>query len=176
MTSWLNSLSNLFSKSTPDKPLLKHIERESVTRIVQIGIGDGSRGSNLISTAAKTSRDRRISYTGIDLFEASEGGLGIKQAHQLLHPLGADVRLVPGNAQVALTRCANELRGTDLVVIADSESAAGIDQVWHLVHRMLHKESQVWVEQTDGTFECLLVPEVTAKMMANQRQGRRKAA
>lgn len=176
MSSWFHTLTcGLFDKPNPQKRLLKHVAAAQITSMVEIGLGDISRAQQLIAVSAKKSSEGTVRYTGIDLFEAADGGVTLKQAHQLLHPLPAQIRLVPGNAKSALTRCANELRGTDLIVVSANESSAGLENVWHLVHRMLHKASQVWVERSPGEYEVYSVQDVTRKMMEGQRQPRKVA-
>ena len=113
------------------------------------------RALNLISLALRVPTDKPIRFTGIDLFEArpNDASFSLKHAHQLLQGQGYEVRLVPGDPAAALARCANDLRGTDLIVVS-ADAASQVMTVAHFLNRMLHKDSQIWVEQA-GDFRVL---------------------
>ncbi len=120
------------------------------TRLVEIGLGHGERALNLISLALRLQTDKPIRFTGIDLFEAraDDRSFSLKHAHQLFHGQGYEVRLVPGDPASALARCANDLRGTDLIVVS-ADVAAQVMAVAHFLNRMLHKDSQIWLEHAN---------------------------
>ena len=110
-----------------------------------------------------------VRYTGIDLFEgrpADQAGLALKDAHRLLGGLCEGVRLVPGDPGAALRRCANELRGTDLVLISHDQDIESLRASWHFLPRMLHNQSQVWLEQPNGEFEVLAPADVQARTLS----------
>ena len=111
----------------------------------------------MIALAQRSAGDQPVRYAGIDQFEARPGDASfpLKHAHSLLHSQAYEVRLVPGEVASALKRCANELRGTDLVVISAEISSAALEAAWHLLPRMLHKDSQVWMERGGKRFDVL---------------------
>lgn len=159
------------SKPTPARPLHRYIAKHSVRRLVEIGIGDGQRARNAIELMLKRCSSDEVRYTGIDLFEdrpAEHAGLALKDAHQLLGRLCEGVRLVPGNPGAALRRCANELRGTDLVLISHDQDLESLRASWHFLPRMLHNQSQVWLEQPNGEFEFLHPADVQARVVSRR--------
>ena len=93
----------------------------------------------------------RIHYTGIDLFEARSSmdgpGVTLKMAHRLLKATGARTQLLPGDPLTALSREANCLTGTDLVIISARQDRSSLARAWFYVPRMLHPGSQVYVEE-----------------------------
>jgi hypothetical protein len=117
----------------------------------------------MIDLAARYSAGERIHYTGIDLFEAREAaapsGLSLKAVYQVLRPTPARIRLTPGDPFSALARVANDLLGTDLVVISAGLDAQSLSQAWRYVPRVLHRGSQVYWQRggspEDACFELL---------------------
>lgn len=144
-----------FTGAKRNRQLYRQVCQMRATRIVEIGLGHGERALNLISLAQRFPTDKPIRFTGIDLFEARphDPSFSLKRAHQLLHGEGYEVRLVPGDPASALARCANDLRGTDLIVVSEGSSAE-VMAVAHFLNRMLHKDSQIWLEQ-QGKFKVL---------------------
>ena len=57
------------------------------------------------------------------------------------------LRLVPGDPLSALTRVANSLAGTDVVIISLDQTGDLLDQAWRYVPRMLHADSLVYLER-----------------------------
>ena len=157
-----------FVETSPDAKILAAVKQHRLAKFVEIGVHDGSRAEELVRAAvdAGASAPR---YAGIDAFEAADGGHSLKEVHRRLSALPGEVRLVPGTAALALPRCANLLRGTDLVIVRHSQS---LDGAWHFLPRMLHQTSQVWLASEEpGNFEVLRPQDVSARM-----PGRRAAA
>ncbi len=165
------------SQPVSDRALYRCLLKDDAHRIVEIGVGNGDRASNLIAIALRKFDLNQIRYTGIDLFEArpnasSENSL--KEVHRRLKATGAEIRLVPGDARSALPRCANDLRGTDWVIISADQSEDSCATAWNYLPRMLHKTSKVWLAKPAGGFEILSSQDVTARWMA--KGSRSKAA
>jgi hypothetical protein len=121
-----------------------------MTRIVELGIGDGARARRMIAAALRWHSPSEIHYSGIDLFEARprcRPGMTLKQAHQFLCQTGVRLRLLPGDPYSALARQANTLGGTDLVVIASDVDLESLARAWFYLPRMLHPESLVLCEE-----------------------------
>jgi hypothetical protein len=140
------------SKPVADRVIYRKIQKLRAGHLVGIGLGDGDRARKMIQLAARCSRRRQVQFTGIDLFElrpASLPRLSLKAAHRLLSPLGASVKLVPGDPFSALATTANSLLDTDLVVIGADQDRVSIERAWFYVPRMLHTESLVLVEEPD---------------------------
>ncbi len=93
----------------------------------------------------------QIHYTGVDLFEARlvarRARISLKAAHRLLRTSGARIQLVPGDPFTALSRVANGLSGTDLVVISAGQDLDSLARAWYYLPRMLGATSQVLIEE-----------------------------
>ena len=165
------------SQPATDRVLYRSLPKEGAHRIVELGVGDGARAENLISVALRTYAANEIKYTGIDLFEAAEDARpeqSLKDVHRRLKATGAEIRLVPGDARSALPRCANDLRGTDWVIISANQDEDAVEAAWNYLPRMLHQTSKVWLTTAGKGFEVLTSKDVTARLVA--RSSRRKAA
>jgi hypothetical protein len=95
-----------------------------------------------------------IRYTGIDLFETrepgDESGLTLKRAFQLLRTTGARIRLIPGDPFTALSRAANLLGATDLLVVSADHDPDSLARAWYFVPRMLDAHSRVFLAEAMG--------------------------
>ena len=154
-----------FSKPAHLRPLYREIVQTGARRIVELGLGNGARAQHMIALAQRSGSDKPLRYTGIDLFESRANGnsFSLKKAHSLLHSTDYEVRLVPGDPATALARCANELRGTDIVVISSDITESEVQAAWHLLPRMLHKDSKVWIERGSARFDVLGPAELRAR-------------
>jgi hypothetical protein len=169
-----------FSHPASHRCLYRAIRRSRIASIVEIGLGSGQRACRMLQLAA--SGGHRVRYAGIDEFE-SRGAeqadpLTLKQAYQCLRATGAAVQLVPGDPLTALTRAANSLTGTDLLVISADVEAQSLRGAWRYVPRMLHRGSLVYLEERDARgaprFVRLSAGEVNR--LAESQQAHRKAA
>lgn len=122
-----------------DRSLYRRLLRVKPTRIVEIGLGDGSRAVAMMELAHRN-RTSPVHYCGIDLFEARERApLPLKLAHLRLTKTGAKIRLIPGDLNTTITRHANFLTGTDLLVLDASVSDRQLEQVSPFWPRMVHE-------------------------------------
>ena len=167
------------SRPEHERALYRLIRREKPHQIVEIGIGDGRRTMRMIRAAARFAGGDSIRYAGIDLFEARAAGtpgLSLKQTHQLLKRSGARVQLIPGDPLSALTRAANALGNTDLMIISAIHDEAALRQAWFYVPRMLHARSCVLWES--GTEDGLKLRRLETREIRTRAgaQSRRHAA
>ena len=165
------------SQPATDRILYRSLSKDNAHRIVELGVADGSRAENLISVALRSHSADEIKYTGIDLFEAAENAgpeHSLKDVHRRLKATGAEIRLVPGDARAALPRCANDLRGTDWVIISANQDEDAVATAWNYLPRMLHQTSKVWLETPGKGFEILTSKDVTARLV--EKSSRRKVA
>ena len=143
-----------FSKPASNRAVYQAIRNGPIQRIVELGIGTGQRASRMIELAALQSSPGQIRYTGIDRFEArtlSDGpGLTVKAAHRLLSRTGARVQLLPGDPFSALARAANNLAGSELVIISAGHDPGALARAWFYVPRMLAEGSCVLIEEPSG--------------------------
>ena len=145
-----------FSSPSHFRRLFRYLHGHAVHRIVQIGIGTADITCSMLEMVLRHSPEKRPRYTGVDLFEArpaTQPGVSLKEAHRRVRHERLDVRLLPGDPIQSLTRSANDLRGTDLVLVSGDMAGSG-SLPWHLIARILHKDSQVWIEERNpsGSF------------------------
>jgi hypothetical protein len=170
-----------FSRPASQRCLYRAIRRARVSSIVEIGIGWGERAMRMIEVAGCSGKPVR--YTGIDAFESrgseSAAGLTLKHAYQRLRATEAAIQLVPGDPLAALSRAANALTATDLLVISADVDAESLRRAWMYVPRMLHRHSFVYLEEMSGDggtrFVQLSHGEVN-RLAEMQQSCRRKAA
>lgn len=142
-----------FSKPACDRHLYRLIRAKGITNIVELGMGDGVRAERMIRVAQRGREASAVRYSGIDLFEArcpsSLPGLKLKDAHRLLKGTGARTQLIPGDPLSALSRVANELSGTELLVVRCDDDAESLERAWFYVPRMLTPDATVLLELVD---------------------------
>jgi hypothetical protein len=140
-----------FSKPSSDRLIYRTVHRQPPRRIVELGIGIGTRALRLIDIAARHVSREEIQYTGIDPFEdrvAKEGpGLPLIIAHRLLKRSGARIQLIPGNPFEGLIRSANLLGKVDLLIISNHyQQVQQLKRLWFYVPRLLHEKTIIFLE------------------------------
>ena len=150
------------SRPKANRQLFRLVKRDQICRIVEVGISDLSRAVALIEVAQRFAGDKKVWYTGIDLFEARQAGsepLPMKQTYRILRATNANVRLVPGAPAQSLATAANAHQNTDLILIGPDVSETDLDGAWFYVPRMLNETSTILSERrsADGqsTFTAL---------------------
>ena len=58
-----------FTQPTPDRALYSALSQRPLRRVLEIGLGDGSRALQIIKQAKKRRRAAEVHYIGVDLFE-----------------------------------------------------------------------------------------------------------
>jgi hypothetical protein len=168
------------SSPRAERLLYRTIRQGKVSTIVEIGVGDGSRAARMIAVAQRYTRLGTVRYTGIDLFEDRPAGVvgpTLKGMHKRLSASGARIRLVPGDPFSALARAANDLTGTDLVVVCSGHDVDCLAKAWFYVPRLLHPQSRVLIEHAstgpkqEGQYELLGLDRIKhlAKLSAPRR-------
>ena len=150
-----------FSKPSGDRPLYRAIYRHCAQKIVELNVGDGRRAQRMIEVAhRRASAPGNVHYVGLDPFEgrseASVPSRSLKEVHQLLRGTGARVQLVPGNLSDTLIRLANSLGKVDVLIVPAELDSPASARLWFFVPRMLHQQSQVFVEQVSKKGELVL--------------------
>lgn len=118
-----------FSRPKANRQLFRLVKRDQICRIVEIGISDLSRAVALIEVAQRFAGDKKVWYTGIDLFDARESSaapLPMKQTYRLLRATEANVRLVPCAPATSLAAAANAHQNTDLILIGPDVAEADL--------------------------------------------------
>jgi hypothetical protein len=138
------------AKPASDRLVYRAILHEKISRIVELGIGDGQRALRMIDAAARNADHQDIQYIGLDPFEgqpaANSLGLPLIDAYRLLKKSGAKIKLVPGDPCEGLMRSANSLANIDLLLISALPDAERFAPMWYFVPRMLHAHSLVLME------------------------------
>ena len=143
------------SRPKANRQLYRLVKRDQICRMVEVGISDLSRAVAMIQVAQRFAGDKKVWYTGIDLFEARQPGsspLPMKETYRTLRATEANVRLVPGAAASSLAAAANAHQNTDLILIGPDVTEADLGGAWFYVPRMLNETSTVLSEgrATDG--------------------------
>ena len=100
----------------PHASLCKQVRKlPAIARVLEIGVGDGSRGAALIRELEK--RSHPFTYAVIDRFEQEGGGLTLKRYHQLMRAEGVRPHIFPNQIEAGLGRVSSTLGAVDLVVL-----------------------------------------------------------
>jgi hypothetical protein len=173
-----------FSTPAADRTIYQAVHNGTFRSIVELGVGTGVRTKRLFELAVKPQHtETPLRYTGIDLFEArpaNSPGMKLKQAFQTLQTPNVKVQLVPGDPFSALSRMANTLSETDLLVIGLDQAGESLNQAWRYVPRMLHPETMIFFERPEKKagetkFELLKPVDIQRYATASSK-AQRKAA
>ena len=159
---WTRLRYSYFAKPVEERPLYREMLKRPVARIVEIGLGDCDRAERLIRLAIKLA-GRPVTYTGIDPFESASAGqprMKYKDAYKRLNFTGCSCKLVPGDPLSALTRVANTLTGTELLVIGSGDEQS-MRAAWRYVPRMLDAQSRVFLFEAGKGFRGVSEREVS---------------
>jgi len=149
------------SRPKANRQLFRLVKRDQICRIVEVGISDLSRAVAMIEVAQRFAGDKKVWYTGIDLFEARPSGataLPMKETYRVLRATEANVRLVPGAPASSLAAAANAHQNTDLILIGPDVTQADLQGAWFYVPRMLNETSTVWSERRSADGEPSFAP------------------
>jgi hypothetical protein len=138
------------SQPAADRVIYRAIHKRALSSIVELGIGTAVRAQRMIAVAAGGNSE--IRYTGVDFFEdrpASTPGIALREAYRLLREMDVRVRLLPGDPFTVLARAANELTGTDLLVIGEGLDAEAMARAWMFVPRMIHDGTLIFLHESD---------------------------
>ena len=139
-----------FSQPKANRQLFRLVKRDRICRIVEVGISDLPRAVAMIEVAQRFAGDKKVWYTGIDLFESRQPGsapLPMKQTYRILRATEANVRLVPGAPATSLAAAANAHQNTDLILIGPDVTETDLSGAWFYVPRMLNKTSTILSER-----------------------------
>lgn len=173
-----------FSQPAADRLLYQTVAKRPVRSIVEIGVGDAVRARRLLEMAAKPSHATEpLRYTGIDPFESRSKdapGLTLKEAYAQLRTDHVKLQLLPGDPLTALSRSANSLTATDVLIISLDQTGHALEQAWRFVPRMLHTGSLVYLERHgkkpgETKFELVTLSEV-GRLASEARRATRRAA
>lgn len=170
-----------WAKPVADRDVYKWVRKHRPRSIVELGVGNALRTRRLFEILLEDVPAAEVRYAGIDLFEARPAdapGLPLKQLHTLLKPIGVKVQLIPGDPFAALSRAANGLTKTDLLIISADQDAESLARAWIYVPRMLLAESRVFLESgANGQTKFIpLTPADVEQRASQQMKATRRAA
>ena len=149
------------SRPKANRQLYRLVKRDRICRIVEVGISDLSRAVAMIEVAQRFAGDKKVWYTGIDLFEArqpSSTPLPMKETYRILRATEANVRLVPGAPASSLAAAANAHQNTDLILLGPDVTEADLNGAWFYVPRMLNETSTVLSEHRAADGQSTFTP------------------
>lgn len=152
-----------FCQPKADRVLFRCLRDHRLHRVVEVGIVSVERTLRMLRLAQRFSGGQDLHYAGIDLFDARPAGLPelkLKRVHQQLSGSGATVRLIPGDPLSAMARMANQISGTELLLLSASVDQAAMEQAWTYIPRILAGNAQVWEMQTSPTATYRRIAEV----------------
>jgi hypothetical protein len=175
------------SQSTSERVLYRAIRRHRPRTIIELGLASLRRAERLVSVAQRFRPGDTVQYTGIDLFEgatthtsASRPPISLKEAFCALRGTEARIRLEPGDPYTALSRAANSLTETDLLIVSGGHDPDDLAKAWFFVPRMLHANSLVMLEAGPSAAGAapfrILSPIEVSQLSRPSREGRRRAA
>lgn len=137
----------LFSKPTPERQLVRLVKKESIRRIVEVGVDSLDDTLGVLQACVKQARGDTVSYTALDLFDErpqSAGPLPLVSGYRQLVATGTKVRLVPGVPIGSLIREANSLADTDLLLLSQAIDDNALSSAWFYLPRMCHPGTHVF--------------------------------
>lgn len=173
-----------FSKPVAERVLYRNLKRQSIKRILEVGVGDLNRSKRILKFASELAdEETKISFTGIDMFEGrdDDSGVPLKEAHRALKQFAQTVKLIPGDPYSALARSANSLQQTDMIIISADQDRDSLDRAWFYVPRMMHDDTLVFLEvapedeEEEATLELISMADVVAMARAQDSSIRRAA-
>ncbi len=156
-----------FSRPVEERPLYRMIRKHRIRAIVEVGIRDLA-GSQRLIRLAQQGGESPVRYTGIDLFDArpsDQPHLTLKEAHRTLSRCGAVVRLIPGSAASVLATHANQLAGTQLLLIRTVGEPHDLGRAWYYVPRMLAAPGLTFVQSGAAAGPSATFRQVTSDEM-----------
>ena len=136
-----------FVSGGPHASLCKMIKKSGAKSVLEVGLGDGSRATAVLSTLAKSRPATDIKYIAIDLFEMGNAELTLKEFHQKIRTIDVKPNLIPMPCQQGLRRVAHTFGAIDVVLLATAEVDICdplIARVTHASSLILHWDGQVW--------------------------------
>ncbi len=152
--SWLQRLYwRYLAKPASCRDLFLFVGEQSITSILEVGMGNGSRIQSLMPLLRLSEGADRLRYAALDPFE-SEGGsrLTLKEAHRLLNEIGVKAHLIPGDPSSGILRVAHTVLPSDLVIIdghwGDGSEQSKVLEKW--LPRLCHSQSGVFASSQEG--------------------------
>jgi hypothetical protein len=168
------------SKPAANRLVYREIRRLQPRKILELGVGTAQRAELMIQLAGEFHAPAELLYTGVDPFEdrsEQDGpGISLREAHRLLKATGAKVQLVPGTPADGLSRVANMLGKVDFILFSAPADAEQASRTWFYVPRLLHEQTQVFLETRGDRDETVIRPVSVSEIRNLATVTRRRAA
>jgi hypothetical protein len=168
-----------FSRPAADRAVYRILNKSRVKTVVELGVGVGLRTERMIAVILRRAGAETVRYTGIDLYEArskQSPGMSLKEAFRWSKRLGVKTELIPGDPFSALSRAANRLTNTDLIVISADQDREALAQSWFYVPRMITDASIVLLEEpAEAATRFRIVPRAEIDALAAASNVRKAA-
>lgn len=155
-----------------ERPLHAVLTGRPVRRILEIGLGDGSRADRLTSVWTNNSSALALEYLVIDPFESADdsAGLLLRNFHRRMRSRAIQARLLPGQPLPVLRQEANRIGHVDLVILSE-EAMAEFDALGFWLARLVHPATAVMAERTqNGTTRFVEIPHQELERLARYRR------
>lgn len=144
ISSWIKSIVKNSAATSESKLLIRELRDFTPASIVEVGIGDCALTLEIIKTICKRMDPAEVKYTGIDLFEADPEGASIKETHRIISGTQVKCKLVPGDPHSGLSRTANSLTDSELILIGDRVDSESLDRAWFFFPRMMNDSTRIY--------------------------------
>ncbi len=119
-------------------------------RVLEIGVGDGSRSADVLRTLMSIKPAESIHYSAVDTFEMGDGPISLRDFNRLLRGLGVHPQLFPMPVVIGLTRLAHTVGQVDLIL--DSQSFHESADAGRLLSK-LSRTGTLWLAERGGRWD-----------------------
>lgn len=148
--------SSRFLKRNPHGAICKQLKAMGARRVLEIGIGDGSRTVALIETLDQQVGEP-IKHVVIDQFELAGGQVTLKAFHRMVCGLSAKPQVIPEPAVSGLNRAVRTIGTFDAILIDEdpgsdhdsgdaAEFGAALERASHAGTVVLHQIDGRWAD------------------------------
>jgi len=139
----------------PHAGLCKLVEKlatgsEQSLRVLEIGVGDGSRAVAVLNTFAGRRPELVASYIAIDTFEMENGPIAMRDFHRLIRETGVKPQIFPMSVQAGMMRVAHTIGAVDVIVV-DPDRTDQLSTLAGVFAKIQHGETIVF-SQDGGTW------------------------
>ena len=99
------------------EPLARLLQKADVRRVLELGVGDGSRTAAIMAALGSTSENGNRVHVVIDQFELTGGPIALKDFHALMRGLPLRPFIIPEPFDRGLTTVAHRLGSMEAVVV-----------------------------------------------------------
>ncbi len=123
------------------------IKKSGASSVLEVGVGDGTRATAVLSSLMKSRPDAELKYIAVDLFEMADGHVTLKDFYRLIRTIDIKPNLIPMPFRPGLTRVAYTVGAVDLLLLADPHLDAAdpiVARVTNPASLILQWDGQTW--------------------------------